>query len=205
MSLYTLYQLHSAGWTRQDDLNNQKVSDIGDNRLLQSETSGVRITDFLVHLIQPTQSPERSSLATFDLILGRFFQRCNCVRIWLVRIQQLPRTLGHSFRAARCNPIAALDLESFSCGKINFGKAPRFLQRMSQKRKQKGGGRPLYVPSLNNKPSYETPDPMQLPTPIATLQVKLLLRLHEAVTGWLPATVRVLVLYRMTQGYVIHV
>jgi len=51
---------------------------------------------------------------------------------------------------------------------------------MPQKRKQKGRGRPLSVPSLDNKPRYETPDPVQLPTPRTTPQVKLPLRLHEA-------------------------
>ena len=70
----TSHRQHRAGRTRLDDLNNQVVSDVGDNRILQTETSGARISDFLVHLIQATQSPVGSSLATLDLILGRFFQ-----------------------------------------------------------------------------------------------------------------------------------
>jgi len=107
----------------------------------------------------------------------------------LVRIQQLPRRLSHSFRAARCNPIAALDLGSFSCGKTNFGKVPRFLQRMPQKRKQKGRGRLLSVPSLDNKPRYETPDLVQLPTPAPTPQVKLPLRLHDSIPPLVRANV----------------
>jgi len=49
---------------------------------------------------------------------------------------------------------------------------------MPQKRKQKGKGRPLSVPSLDNNPRYETPDPVQLPTPAATPQVKLPLRFN---------------------------
>jgi len=53
---------------------------------------------------------------------------------------------------------------------------------MPQKRKQKGRDRPLSVPSLDNKPRYETPDLVQLPTPAATPQVKIPLRLHEATT-----------------------
>jgi len=60
---------------------------------------------------------------------------------------------------------------------------------MPQKRKQKGSGRPLLVPSLDNKPRYETPDPEQLPTPVATPQAKLPLRLHEATTPLIRANV----------------
>ena len=56
-----------------------------------------------------------------------------------------------------------------------------FHQRMPQKRKQKGKGRPLAVPSLDNKPSYETLDPVQLSTPGTTPQVKLSLHLAELV------------------------
>jgi len=52
---------------------------------------------------------------------------------------------------------------------------------MPQKRKQKGRGRPLSVPSLKNKPRYETPDPVQLLTPGATPQVKLPLRFNDSV------------------------
>jgi len=52
---------------------------------------------------------------------------------------------------------------------------------MPQKRKQKGRGRPLSVPALNNKPRYETPDPVQLPTPGTTPQVKLPLRFNDSV------------------------
>jgi len=52
---------------------------------------------------------------------------------------------------------------------------------MPQKRKQKGKGRPLSVPSLNNKPRYETPDPVQLPTPGTTQQVKLPLHFSDSI------------------------
>jgi len=60
---------------------------------------------------------------------------------------------------------------------------------MPQKRKQKGRGRPLSVPSLDNKPRYETPDPVQLPTPAATPQVKLPLRLHDSIPPLVRANV----------------
>jgi len=60
---------------------------------------------------------------------------------------------------------------------------------MPQKRKQKARGRPLSVPSLDNKPRYEIPDPVQLPTSAATLQVKLPLRLYEATTPLVRANV----------------
>ena len=68
----------------------------------------------------------------------------------------------------------------FRVGKPILRKT-RFLSRMPQKRKQKGRGRPLSVPSLDNKPRYETPDPVQLPTPGMTPQVKLPLRFSDSV------------------------
>jgi len=60
---------------------------------------------------------------------------------------------------------------------------------MPQKRKQKGRCRPLSVQSLDNKPRYKTPDPVQLPTPLATPQAKLPLRLHKATTPLVRANV----------------
>jgi len=60
---------------------------------------------------------------------------------------------------------------------------------MPQKRKQKGRGSPLSIPSLDNKPRYETPDPVQLPTPVATLQVKLPLCVLEATSPLVRADV----------------
>jgi len=53
---------------------------------------------------------------------------------------------------------------------------------MPQKRKQKGRARTLPVPSLDNKPRYKTPDPVQLLTPAVTPQVKLPLHLHGPTT-----------------------
>ena len=95
------HRQHRAGRAQLVDLDTQRVSDVGENRIQQSGTSTPRISNFRDDLIRITESPRGSGFAQTRAERGRFLptlQPCSPV----IGGKQLLSFL--QVKAVCCNP-----------------------------------------------------------------------------------------------------